>query len=164
MRQWLKTALDKLAENLAAWIATVVGAALIALCVYFWSWLKTEHSLRTYGWMWVVGVSVVGGLPALILWFLGKKRPDILYRDHEEISVVLRSKLRKYDGQKKNEILIDFRLCDTKWGFPKGSAKRLLPALVEEDKTWRIKDSGGNAMTIIREDPRVTVLKHLNRE
>lgn len=153
----------KVLKKIEDHLASVVAGGLILLCIIFWRWLKTEHSLTTYGWVWVSAVFLVGGLPTSIFWFLRKGKQRILYREDEEISVVLENKLRELEGQKKNQIPIDFRIWDKKLHLMVGSAKKLLPKVLEEDKTWKIKSQSGNFMTIIREDPRVAILKKLNK-
>jgi hypothetical protein len=150
------------------WAIYLLGSGGVVTTVLSWlyrshlrDWLLSKHSIGMLGWMWVASVLIVGALPIFVFWLCKKMRRRILYRNDEEISVVLEHKLRKYANQKQNEILIDFRECDRKWHFPKGSAQRLLPLIVEKDKTWRIKSKSGNSMTIIREAPEEKVKKTL---
>jgi hypothetical protein len=168
MKEFLRSLLKSLGEH---WIIVLLGSGGIVTTFLGWlyrayikNWLLAKHSLEMYGWMWAAAVLMVGGLPIFIFWLLKKKEPRILYREDKEILVVLENKLRQYERQNQNEILLDFRECDRKWCFPKGSARRLLPPLLGKDKTWKIKHMGGNAMTIIREDPRVALLKHLEKK
>ena len=115
--------LNKIEDHLATVVASGLILIVTILCIIFWEWVKTKHSLEMYGWMWTVDVFTLGALPIFIFWLLQKKDPKISYRKDEEILVVLENKLTKYELQKQNEILIDFRLCDRKWRFPKGSAQ-----------------------------------------
>ena len=152
--------LDKIEDNVAAVVAGVIIFIGSALCIIFWKWLKTEHTITTYGFVWVTAVFLVGGLPALIFWLFKKKKQRIKYREDEDISVVLENKLRELEGQKKNQIPIDFRIWDKKLNLMVGSTKKLLPKMLETDNTWKIKSQGGNFMTIIREDSVSTVIKN----
>lgn len=163
VKEFLKMICGKLAESLAAKIATLTVICFCVLAFAFWKWLKTEHSLQIHGWLWAAGVLVIAGLPTLTLCFIQKRRRKTQYHSDGDILVVLQHRLRRYADQKDNEILVDFRECDRKWHLPKGSAQRLLPGLVEKDTTWAIKNAGDDTMTIIREDPRITALKRLNR-
>jgi hypothetical protein len=108
-------------------------------------------------------VLTLSGLPVGASWAIGRKRTRILYHSDEDVLGVMEHRLRGYDGKKQNEILMSFRECDRKWHLRRGSAKRLLPGLVEKDTTWGIKNRGDETMTIIREDPRTATLKYLNR-
>jgi hypothetical protein len=164
VKEYLKTLPAKIADSLVAKMAGLVVACLAALVAVFWKWLMTEHSLQMYGGMWAAVALALGGLPVGIVCVIARKRQRILFHNDEDISVVIEHRLREYDGQSRNEILMDFRVCDVKWHLKRGSAKRLLPSLVGKDTTWRIKNRGDDTMTIIREDPRVAILKHLNRE
>jgi len=163
IKRFCSKVLNRIEERLANVAAGILILVVPGLCIIFWKWLKTKHSLAMYGFLWIAVPFVLICVPFFMFWLL-KKKATILYREDNEILVVLENKLRGYEHQSQNEILIDFRSCDRKWGFPKGSAQRLLPSLVEKDRTWRIRSSGGNAMTIIREDPRVAVLRNLNKK
>jgi len=142
------------------WVIWLLGSGGIVSTVLGWlfrthlkNWLLSEHPAKMSGWMWVASLLIVGILPVFIFWLCSKMRQRVLYREDKEIVVVLEDKLRKYECGKQNQILIDFRECDRKWRFPKGSAQRLLPSVVQKDKTWKIKSSSGNAMTITRDSP-----------
>ena len=111
----------KILNSIADHLATVIAASLILLCIILWRWLTTKHSLEMYGFLWIAVAFLLIGLPLFIFWLL-KKQPRILYREDQEILVVLESKLRRYEHQNQNEILIDFRSCDRKWRLAKGGA------------------------------------------
>jgi len=139
---------------------TAIGGRLLWLYrTHLKAWLLSEHSLEMDGWMWVVLILIVGILPLFIFWICKKLSRKVLYHEEGEILVVLEDKLRDLERQEKNQVRIDFRLWDKKLGLVKSKAKKLLPQVVQKDKIWRIKDKSGNAMTIIRDDPRVAVMK-----
>lgn len=159
----LKAICDKLMDHIAAAVIAVVLPLTATLAVVFWGWLKTDHTLETRGWSWVAGVMVIGIVPALIVWRDTRKEPSIRYHDEGDIRIVIERRLRDYDRQGRNEILMDFRVCDRKWKFPEGSSKRLLPTLVEKDRTWAIKNAAAEMMTIIRADPKVGTRRGMKR-
>jgi hypothetical protein len=159
---------DLFKHLLEHWVICLLGSGGIVSTVLGWlfrthlkNWLLSEHSLEMDGWMWVVSILIVGILPLFIFWICKKLNRKVLYREGGEILVVLEDKLRDLERQEKNQVRIDFRLWDKKLSLTKGSAERLLPQLVDKDTTWRIKNRSGNAMTIIRDDPRATVLKRV---
>ncbi|MEJ2703845.1 MAG: hypothetical protein P8Z79_15525 [Sedimentisphaerales bacterium] len=159
-----KRILKSAIENWLVSLFTAVGVAIGGWSLWLYrshlkDWLLSARSVEMLGWVWVALVLIVGSLPISVFCLYKKMKQRVLFHEDEEMLVVLEHRLGKYGGQKQNEILIDFRECDRKWGFPNGSAQRLLPDVVEKDKRWKIKDKSGNAMTIIRDDPRVTVAK-----
>src|SRR4030042_5338142 len=93
----------------AAILGVVITSSItVSVIIIFWKWLKTKHSLEMYGFLWIVVVFVLIVLPLFIFWLLKKKKMRIQYHKDNEILVVLEHKLREYDRQNKNEILLDF--------------------------------------------------------
>jgi hypothetical protein len=149
LREYLTTLPAKTADYVLFGTLTIVLSS--ALAVAFKEWLKTEHSLQMYGWFWVVGAICLGGLPALIVRVIERKQPKLRYQSEADISVALEHRLRSYDNQREDVKFLDFREFDRKLGLPKGSAKRLLPGIVEKDEVWHVKHRGDELMTIIRD-------------
>ena len=153
---WLKV-LKKIEDHVVAVVAGVIISIGSVLCVIFWGWLKATHSLTMYGWAFVTLLLIVGLLPISIFWLRKQTKRRILYREDGEILIVLEDKLRDLESQKKSQIRIDFRIWDRKLSLAKGRAQKLLPQVVEKDKTWEVKSRSGNAMTIRRKQYTFTV-------
>ena len=49
---------SKIEDRLAAYIASGIIIVVLVICIVFWEWIKTKHSLEVYGWLWVL-ISVV---------------------------------------------------------------------------------------------------------
>ena len=49
---------NKIEDRLAGLVAAGITAMAVVVCVVFWEWAKTKHSLETYGWLWVLASTV----------------------------------------------------------------------------------------------------------
>ncbi len=150
----LRFAVNHWLSMLLTMVGTAIGGKLLWLYrMHLKKWLLFEHSLEMVGWMWILSLLIASGLAVAIIWLYKKTKRRILYREDGEILIMLESKLRELESEKKSQIPIDFRIWDRKLSLVKGKAEELLPQVVETDETWKIKKKSGNVMTIIRDDP-----------
>ena len=57
-KEFLFKICSKIEDRLADLLAGVILATAVVVCVVFWEWAKTKHSLETYGWLWILASTV----------------------------------------------------------------------------------------------------------
>ena len=82
---WIKSfgikVLSKIEDRFAMVVASAFVIIIGALCLFFWDWIKTKHSLELHGWMWLILSTVFVGLVShflcVVLKYAGKiKNPS----------------------------------------------------------------------------------------
>ena len=140
IKQFCIKVFNKITDNLA----TVIALGLISLFLIFWKWLLKQHTITTYGLVWICSIMIISICPIFILLLLQKRKQEIIYTNDGDISQVIENQLRKLENQKHNQIAIDFRIWDKKLKLIKGSTKRILPQVLKDDHIWKIKKQSEN--------------------
>ncbi len=155
IKQFCLRVFNKITDNLAK----VVALGLISLSIIFWKWLLKQHTITTYGLVWIFSLMIISIIPIFTLLLLQKRKQKILYTNDGDISQVIENQLRKIKNLEYNQIAIDFRIWDKKLKLIKGSTKRMLPQVLKEDHIWKIKNQSENYMTIISEPAEFELLE-----
>jgi hypothetical protein len=123
-------------------LATVVKGGLIlivpTLCIIFWKWLTTKHSVEFYGLIWLLLSLAYVFLFVHFVYIMFDKVRRI--KDPEDVRNVLKKWWRHTREQcpDQMEFTLYFSLIDKKERLRKGSSKKYLREIVIEDKIWRV--------------------------
>ena len=155
IRGWTKNFLLKVLNKIEEHVATVLAGAIFligsVLCIVFWEWAKTEHSLELYGWVWL-SISLLFLL--LLIYSLysvcGK------FRRIKEPSDV-RNALSKWwrhctDQCPQKEFALYFAAIDRKEKLKRGSAKKYLREIIVNRGNWSIVREGSKTLAVRRKE------------
>jgi len=141
LKEWVKALLAAMAIFFLGFLAWIFRT-------YIRNWLAAKHSIEIFGWLWILVSFLVVSLPVLILWLFAGRKP--LYKDDEDVRVMLEEQLERLSKGGDNEIRIDYRLWDSKLGLKKGSAAKFLPKIIENDSIFCMKNKGKETIVVRR--------------
>ncbi|MHC4630662.1 MAG: hypothetical protein ACYS9C_05260 [Planctomycetota bacterium] len=146
---------DKIEDHLAKYISGLIIAFFTIALIILRKWLAAKHSLKMYGWLWILILFTLVSVPVLIFWLL--KRRKILYEEDGDVKVVLEEQLERLTRLSKDTVRIDYRIWDKKLSLKKGSTKRFLKHILAKfENIWCIDSEGENTMNIVRvEEPQL---------
>lgn len=132
-KKFLSRIWDKIQEQLATWVVTLLVTALAIVGLFFKKWLFSKHYLELYGVFWIVIFSIVAILPILILWYLTKSK--VLYENENDIKNILELWFSSFSHGRsslKNKLTIKFSLCDKINHVVNGSSKKYLEGIANK--------------------------------
>ncbi len=126
---WLKV-LNKIEDHVAAVIAGVIISISTVICVFFYGWMKTTHSLTMYGWAWLLFLLVV---LFLIFYFLyNTLREKGRLKNEHDILNAIDSWFTEGDGYGESverNVNYYFSCLEKDLNLRRGSSKRYLPMI-----------------------------------
>jgi len=148
---------DKIEDRLASILAGGILLIALVVCIVFWEWLKAIHSLKMYGWSWllILGISLISCCYTLYTVSENYKR----IKDPSDIRNVIRKWWRHCTEQnpKQREFTLYFSAIDHKERLKKGSAKRYLREIVTKDAHCGVVREGPKTLIVKRKEYTVTV-------
>jgi magnesium-transporting ATPase (P-type) len=125
--------LNKIEDHIVNVIASIIIIVVLASCIIFWKWLNTMHSLKTYGWLWILGLLLLSGLPIILFFLIKKKQLRGIYTDENDIKNILGSQFRQVSigrsGMPKTRLTIEFSYFDKSSNVKSGSSKKHLETI-----------------------------------
>jgi hypothetical protein len=145
-------------NHLFAVILSVVITSSITISV--WRWLWSQHSLQLPGWLWVLIILVISIVPALLVFWITRrrfhKRKRLLAND-TDIKNSLRQWFKQHSCNNRwaephewNEFSVSFSDLDRQLGLASGGSMRLLEEVISEFKAWGTRDKGQDTIVIFR--------------
>jgi hypothetical protein len=123
----------KIEDRLASFLAGGILVIALVVCTVFWEWLKTKHSLEMFGWLWILILLAIAGLPIFFFWLITRKSRKVAYADEDDIRNVLDARFREFSisrrGMQKSRLTISFALFDRRSNVKNGSSKEHLETI-----------------------------------
>ena len=147
--EWIKNfcleILNKFKEHIAAAIAGVLIALILTILLVFKEWVKAEHSVKLYCWLWIAVVILIALLPFLISWLFTRPK----YKNEEDVKNVLSAYLRHCTNDKPiQENTFRFNAVDKLQKLKKGSSKKYFKDVINETIGWSIINEGNNTIRV----------------
>jgi len=172
IKEQIKKFSTKVRDKIEDHLATVVAGGIIlicsTLCIIFWEWLKTKHSLEMYGWLWILIFLAISGLSILLFLLITKKqwKPD--YTDEIDIKNSLsqwfQTNVKPQLGANGFQYTMNFSNSDQSLGLPSGSTKRYIENVVKEFEGWQTKNKGEDTIVIFHDVPLKNTINRINRQ
>ncbi len=138
---------DKIIDHLAAVVASGIIAIIVILCAIFLEWLKAEHSLEMFGFLWFF-VSLVF-LAFLIYSLYSVSHHLVKIKEPDDIRNILSKWWRHCTDQcPQKEFTLYFAAIDRKEKLKKGSAKKYLSEIITKDEEWSIVRTGHETIQV----------------
>jgi ABC-type multidrug transport system fused ATPase/permease subunit len=160
---WLLSFLRKIKDEIEGRIVKVIASVIIivvlASCVIFWEWLKAQHSLQLFGWLWVLIVLAISMIPALLVFLINRQRSKQIgecHTDDKDITNKLKEWFSQYTERRfsirgRQEETINFSDLDKELNLARGSTKRHIAYVVKGFPGWGTKDKGKDTIVIFRQ-------------
>ena len=152
LKEWVKALLGSLALVFIGFLAWIFRS-------YIKNWLISKHYIEMCGWVWVTIIVGTVFLPMLIFWLIIREPKKKKLTDETDIRNELndwwkRDKPimheRRAYGTPKSEFTIYCSQVDNRRRLKKGSARKFLPGIIEDDNVYFIKSKGKKTIAVQR--------------
>lgn len=156
--KWLLAFLRKIKDKVEDHFAQVIAAAFIGVfsfaVIFFWKWAIVEHSIKLYGWIWLLLYLIVFFLLIHFVCRMFDKVRKI--KDPADIRNVLERcwMETKEEEPNKLEFTLFFSGIDKTERLKKGSAQNYLPGVITKDGKWSIVRGGSDTLLVKRKESR----------
>ncbi len=150
--KWIKNfcleILNKVKEHIATVIASILIGLILTILLIFKEWVKAEHSVKLYGWVWIAVVILIALLPFLISWLFTRPK----YKNEEDVKNVLSAYLRHCTNDNPTqENTFRLNVVDRLQKLKRGSAKKYFKDVINETNSWSIINEGDNTIRVKRD-------------
>jgi len=152
LREWVQALLGALAIIFLGFLAWVLRS-------YIGDWLISEHSLETYGLVWIAIIFGIIFLSAMTFWLIIRESKKKKLTDETDIQNELNDwwekdkpimHERRAYGTPQSEFVIHCSSVDKSRSLKKGSAAKFLPGVIEDDDAYYIKSKGKETIVVQR--------------
>ncbi|MFA5423011.1 MAG: hypothetical protein WC374_04070 [Phycisphaerae bacterium] len=161
MREFLTRILKKSIEH---WIVSLFTMAVVAFGgwvlwfykEYFKDWLLSTWHVKMPIWAWILIISGVSTIPAILVFVLTRRFPRKHFIINEtDVKNSLRDWFKHnycddWGDPNSRKTLIRFSSLDRSLNLKKGSSKNYLNGVVKEFLHWRTMNEGEDTIEIIR--------------